>query len=70
MLPTYTLKYEVIDRYMYCIRQNYKKCTGLHILNLGHCVELAVLEGKFGFLNLFHFESESESRFNSDENCF
>ena len=39
-------------------------------LNLGHCVELAVLEGKLGFLNLFHFESESESRFNSDENCF
>ena len=48
-------------------------------LNISHCVQLTFLEFKLGrfliltilnevFLNLLHFESES--RFNSDENCF
>ena len=80
------LKSEVIDKIivlMHCIMQNWKKTTVLHIvlssrLNIGHCVELALFEGKlisyFNFLkmkflkNLLHFESDSKSRFNSDEN--
>ena len=52
--------------------------TDLHVV---HCVELTFLEGKLGrclmlmflkwsFINLLHFESESEKRFNSDEYCF
>ena len=71
---------------MLCIMQNLKKkCKGQHTLSqiktwvIG--VKLTFLEGKLGrflmlaflklkFLNLLHFESGSESRFNSDENCF
>ena len=80
------LKNEVIDRYMPCIMQNLKKNAQVCIysladLNIGHCIELTFLQGKLGrflmitflkwsVLNLLHFESESESRFNSDENCF
>ena len=50
-------------------------------LNIGYCVELTFLEDELGrsflltslkcsFSNLLHFESESESRLNSDKNCF
>ena len=66
------------------IKKNAQVCIySLADLNIGHCVELTFLEGKLGwflihvksflirnFLKLLHFESESESRFNSDEDCF
>ena len=63
-------------------KKNAQVCIySLANLYIGHCVELTFLEGKLGrylmltflkwsFLNLLHFESESESRFNSVENCF
>ena len=49
----YTFKNDVTDRYMQCIMQNLKKSAQVNIysladLNLGHCVELAFLEGKLG----------------------
>ena len=36
---------------MHCVMQNFKKCTGLHILSSRskhNCVELTLLEGKLG----------------------
>ena len=52
-------KNKVIDRYMYCIMQNFsnKKNAQMSLysladLNIGHCVELTFLESKMGrFLN-------------------
>ena len=76
-------KNEDINLYMHCVMQNlYKKNAHVSIyspadLNMGHCVQLTFLKGKLGrfliltfFKNLLHFETESERRFNSDENCF
>ena len=53
----------------------------LAYLNVGHCVYLTSLEGKLSrlyvyvlkmevFFNLLNWECESESKINSDENCF
>ena len=44
-------KNEVIDRYMHCIKQNFKKNAQVSIytladLNIGHCVELTFFEGR------------------------
>ena len=44
---------KVINRYMFCIMQNFKINAHVCIysladLNVGHCVELTFLEGKFG----------------------
>ena len=45
-------KNKVNDRYMHCIMQNKKNSQVgtcfLADLNIGHCVELAFLEGKLG----------------------
>ena len=51
---------EVIDRYMHCMMQNVKKYAqvciySLEYLNIGHCVELVVLEGKLGRIRMLAF---------------
>ena len=71
---------------MHCIMQSLQKNAQVCIhsladLQINYCVELTFREGKLGrfpmwtflkwsFLNLLHFESESEKMFNSDENSF
>ena len=60
------------------IKKMHRFAFSIADINTGHCVEFTFLEGKLGwflthvksflirsFLKLLHFESESESRFNS-----
>ena len=76
-------KNEVIDRYFYCIMQNFKINAHVCIyslagLNSGHCVEVTFNEGNLGIspmftilktlISLLRFRNERESRINSDEN--
>ena len=61
---------------------NAQVCTfSLADQNIGFCIEFTFLKGNLGrlywltflkcsFSSLSHFERQSDSRFNSDENCF
>ena len=72
-------KSEVIGRYLHNVIQKKNAQISIYMyflayLNIGHCAELTFLDGKFGrfliltfFIWILHFESESKSRFNSDE---
>ena len=60
-------KSKVIDRIM----ENLKKCTGLHRLKHRSLCRVDLPRGQVGLTSSkANFHVESESRFNSDENCF